>query len=213
MARCLGVQAPTAAQVYRLEILPRLQALPQAVRDTAMLLMLRHLPALQQQDRSFTQLLSQTAFLPSGNGVLHVPGALYDPRSPELVALLDPDACFPAPAFCGDLSDAVQDEQQQRAPGGSGFSSLAVLQQLGLRSTAQLDTLILAARYVERVAADGDEDMAVARGKVGSMQIAPAQLPVCAAAASHQAVFVLWGPVCEALCNQHSHIAYLSMLL
>lgn len=172
MVRHLGVQAPTAAQVYRREVLPRLSSLPQMVRDPAMLLMLRHLSDLQQQDRSFTQLLSGTAFLPSGNGELHVPSDLYDPRIPELVALLDPEACFPAPAFCGDVSDAMQDgEQQQQRDGGSSnssFSSLVVLQQLGLRCTAQLDTLVLAARFVQKVAADGDEDMAVARGKVGA---------------------------------------------
>lgn len=165
MVRYLGVQAPTAAQVYRTDILPQLSTFSQAVRDDAMLLMLRHLSDLQQQDRGFTQLLSQTPFLPSGKGELHVPNQLYDPRSPELVALLDPDACFPAPAFCGDVLDSGQDEQQQQHR-GSGFSSLAVLQQLGLRSSAQLDTLVAAARYVEKVAADGDEDMAVARGKV-----------------------------------------------
>lgn len=169
MIKHLGVQAPTAAQVYRSDILPQLTALPRSVRDTAVLLMLRHLPDVLQQDSGFGQLLAQTAFLPSGRGELHVPSELYDPRSPELVALLDPDACFPAPAFCGDVADATQDEQRQRR-GGSGssgsFSTLAVLQQLGLRSSAQLDTLVAAARYVERVAAEGDEDMAVARGKV-----------------------------------------------
>ena len=170
MVRYLGVTAPSAAQVYRDDILPKLQTLPQPVRDTAMLLMLHHLPDLQQQHRTFAQLLARTPFLPSGKGTLHAPGELYDPRSPELVALLDPDACFPAPAFCGDVSEPGQDEQQeQRAGGGGGsFSSLAVLQQLGLRCAAQLDTLVLAARYVEKVAADGDADMAVARGKVGS---------------------------------------------
>jgi hypothetical protein len=131
-----------------------------------MLLLLRHLPDLQQQDRGFIQLLVQTAFLPSGEGTLHTPRELYDPRSPELIALLDPDACFPAPAFCGDVSDGGNEDQQEQRGGGGSFSSLAVLQQLGLRSAAQLDTLVLAARYVEKVAAEGDADMAVARGKV-----------------------------------------------
>lgn len=169
MVKHLGVQAPTAAQVYRSDILPQLTALPRSVRDTAMLLMLRHLPDVLQQDSGFGQLLAQMAFLPSGKGELHVPSELYDPRSPELAALLDPDACFPAPAFCGDVADATQDEQRQRRGGSSSsgsFSTLAVLQQLGLRSSAQLDTLVAAARYVERVVAEGDEDMAVARGKV-----------------------------------------------
>lgn len=170
MVKFLGVQAPTAAQVYRSDILPKLHTLPQAVRDRAMLLMLRQLPDLQQQDSSFLQLLAQTPFLPSGKGVLHVPSELYDPRSPELVALLDPGACFPASAFCGDASDAAQDDQQgpNSSSSSNSFSSLAALQQLGLRSSAQLDTLVLAARYVAQVSADGDMDMAVARGKVSS---------------------------------------------
>lgn len=168
MVKFLGVQAPSAAQVYRSDILPKLHTLPQAVRDRTMLLMLRQLPDLQQQDNNFPQLLAQTAFLPSGKGVLHVPSELYDPRSPELVALLDPDACFPAPAFCGDASDAAQDNQQGPSSSTSSFSSLAALQQLGLRSSAQLDTLVLAARYVAQVSVDGDVDMAVARGKVSS---------------------------------------------
>jgi sacsin len=171
MVRFLGVQAPTAAQVYRTDVLPKLATLPRSVRDRAMLLLLRHLPDLQQQDRGFAQLLSQTPFLPSGKGELHVPGDLYDPRTPELVALLDPDACFPAPAFCGDVLGAAQEDQQQRGGSGGSFSNLAVLQQLGLRSSAQLDTLVAAARYVEKVAADGDEDMAVARSKVCSMSV------------------------------------------
>lgn len=132
---------------------------------------------------------------------------LYDPRSPELVALLDPDASFPAAAFCsndksfltassaasttssaipgagGDTttitavhpvspgdeevdssSEGVDDDNDGA---GSGSSSLAALQQLGLRSTADLMTLVAAAKYVERTARAGDEDMAVARGKVG----------------------------------------------
>lgn len=189
MVRHLSLEAPSAAHVYRSDILPKLATLPQPVRDTAMLLMLRHLPDLQQQDRGFAQLLAQTPFLPSGSGQLHVPSDLYDPRVPELVALLDPDACFPAPAFCGDVSGEpghLDDEQQQQQRGGAGsgggggggFSSLAVLQQLGLRSSAQLDTLVQAALYVEKVAADGDEDMAVARGKVRSWQ---AQLPFVSA--------------------------------
>jgi sacsin len=200
MVRHLAVHAPTAAQVYRTDILPQLTALPRSVRDTAMLLMLRHLPDLQQQDSGFGQLLAQTAFLPSGKEELHVPSELYDPRTPELVALLDPDACFPAPAFCGDVADATQDEQQQQRGSSGSFSTLAVLQQLGLRSSAQLDTLVAAARYVERVAAEGDDDMAVARGKVC---VGPICLFVCLLSVSG------WGdscrlafcPMCRSFCG------------
>jgi hypothetical protein len=191
MVSCLGVQAPSAAQVYRSDVLPRLQALPQPVRDRAMLLMLRQLPDLQQQDRGFVQLLTQTAFLPSGSRQLHRPSQLYDPRSPELVALLDPDACFPAPAFCGDVSDTEQARQQGASD--SGFSSLAMLQQLGLRSGAQLDTLVQAARYVEKLAASGDEDMAVARGKVRWQRLILGHT-MCDPCCGHADTFIMvWG--------------------
>jgi hypothetical protein len=61
-------------------------------------------------------------------------------------------------------SEGVDDDNDGA---GSGSSSLAALQQLGLRSTADLMTLVAAAKYVERTARAGDEDMAVARGKVG----------------------------------------------
>jgi hypothetical protein len=59
MARHLGVAAPSAAAVYRDVLLPQLPSLPEAVRDAAMLRMLRCLGDLQQQDRGFTQLLAQ----------------------------------------------------------------------------------------------------------------------------------------------------------
>jgi sacsin len=196
----LGAKAPSAAAVYRSELLPNLGTLPAAVRDEAMLLLLRSLPELQHHDRGLMALLAATPFLPNGQGQLHTPAELYDPRCPELVALLDPDACFPAPAFCGGGSssssggDGVgaepggdeqqQQQQQQQQQGGqrrrrsssgsgsggggvgSGFSSLAVLQQLGLRSVPHLGTFVEAGRYVERLAREGDEELAAARGMV-----------------------------------------------
>jgi hypothetical protein len=59
MARHLGVAAPSAARVYRDVLLPLLPSLPEDVREAAMLRMLRCLSDLQQQDRSFTQLLAE----------------------------------------------------------------------------------------------------------------------------------------------------------
>jgi hypothetical protein len=124
-----------------------------------------------QASASAVALLSQTPFVPNSLGQLHTPGQLYDPRMPELVALLDPDACFPAAAFCStSLSSAAAGEsvlQDGSDNCSDGFSSLAALQQLGMRSSADLGTLVRAARYVEKTAREGDEDMAVARGKVG----------------------------------------------
>jgi hypothetical protein len=126
----------------------------------------------------YSLLIPQTPFVPNSLGQLHTPAQLYDPRVPELVALLDPDACFPAAAFCTTplLSAAASDKAAPVLPADAadaadagvvdGFTSLAALQQLGLRSSADLGTLLLAARYVEKTAREGDEDMAVARGKV-----------------------------------------------
>ncbi|WIA11333.1 hypothetical protein OEZ85_011456 [Tetradesmus obliquus] len=187
MARHLGVAAPSAAAVYRDVLLPQLHLLPEAVRDAALLRMLRCLAELQQQDRGFMQLLAQTPFVPNSLGQLHTPSKLYDPRVPELVALLDPEACFPAAAFCSATNTAntantaetsARDSIESAAAGvngggygvedegNDGFSSLAALQQLGLRGRADLGTLLLAARYVEKTAREGNGDMAVARGKV-----------------------------------------------
>ena len=45
---------------------------------------------------------SRTPFVPNGAGTLCTPTALYDPRVPDLVALLDPDSAFPAEAFAED---------------------------------------------------------------------------------------------------------------
>jgi hypothetical protein len=59
MVRHLGVAAPSAARVYRDVLLPQLQSLSEDIRDAAMLRMLSCLVDLQQQDRSFTQLLAQ----------------------------------------------------------------------------------------------------------------------------------------------------------
>lgn len=118
----------------------------------------------------------QTPFVPNASGKLHTPSELYDPRVPELVALLDPETCFPAPAFCSEsLPDPAAEVTSLITPSAAGagedaaslgFSGLAALQQLGLRSSADLGTLVVAAKFVERTAREGDEDMAVARGKV-----------------------------------------------
>lgn len=122
-------------------------------------------------------IVPQTSFVPNASGKLHTPSQLYDPRVPELVALLDPDTCFPGPALCTDHLEPIRDQSEaaQSSEGSEGtaggFSGLSALQQLGLRSTADLGTLVKAAKFVERTAKEGDEDMAVARGKVSERRI------------------------------------------
>jgi hypothetical protein len=56
--------------------------------------------------------------VPNGAGALLAPPSLHDPRVPELLALLDPDAAFPAPELASDAG------------------ALAALQRLGLRTAA-----------------------------------------------------------------------------
>ena len=56
--------------------------------------------------------------MPNGAGQLLAPAALFDPRVPELLALLDPEAAFPALELASD--------------GGA----LAALQRLGMRTAA-----------------------------------------------------------------------------
>ncbi|GLC59948.1 hypothetical protein PLESTB_001557000 [Pleodorina starrii] len=225
MVSYLGVRAVTAAETYRSHVLPALASLPAELRNAAVLGVLRGLPQLSSQDRGFGAWLAQVPFVPNNKGELHTPGELYDPRNPDLAALLDPEADFPAAsllleaagaptsaaataaaaAAAGNgatpaegLSGAVEASGGAAAPppdgaarrrssseggGGAGDASLVLymLQQLGLRTTASFDTLLRAARFVERVAdaaaaaaatpgasgsaAAEDADMAVARGK------------------------------------------------
>jgi len=114
----LAVPAPSAPEVYRTCVLPRLAALAPALRDVAVVTMLRALSALEARDASFVRGLTQVAFVPNGAGALLSPTSLHDPRVPELLALLNPEAAFP----CAELS--------------SDATALAALQRLGLRGTA-----------------------------------------------------------------------------
>jgi sacsin len=92
----------------------------------------------------------QVPFVPNGKGQLHSPSKLYDPRIPELVRLLDPDSSFPADLFVADNL------------------ALGMLQQLGLQSSASLDTVLKAAGYVAQLGQQGKEEPAVEKGKVSS---------------------------------------------
>ena len=131
-----------------------LAALNPGLRDAAVLALLGQLPALLKLDTAFVDELRAVAFVPNAQGQLFCPGQLYDPRNPDLLALLDQTTSFPSEDFCA-------------AP-----SALAALQQLGLRWSPGPDTLLSAARFVERLGSEADAsgnpddmDMAVARGK------------------------------------------------
>lgn len=203
MAAKLGVGAPSAAATYVHHVLPRLEQLaPQVgwdapcllacciyaacpcaplacrpklialterlllshttphaqVRDAAMLAALRQLPSLVGQEPTLLAVMQAARFVPDASGRLHAPRELYDPRNQDLLGLLDPEQQFPSAAFCG------------------AESALPMLQRLGLRTSAGLDTLLAAARFVAALwdgAADAaaseraaQQAEAAARGKV-----------------------------------------------
>ena len=108
--------------------------------------------------------------MPNASGQLCRPSQLYDPRTPELRALLNPATAFPAACYCSDHPGQLQPQAASgNGGGGGGGGALPQLQQLGLKVEADLKTLVEAARYVQQTA---DEDelggivLAVARGKV-----------------------------------------------
>ncbi|GAX84471.1 hypothetical protein CEUSTIGMA_g11891.t1 [Chlamydomonas eustigma] len=160
IVKYLGVKELTACEMYTQHLLSLdLNSVPTSVRDEALIGMLQQLPVLSQIDQGFALKVKSISFLPNNKGVLLKPCQLYDPRNPDLVALLDPEACFPADVFCEELI-------------------LQALQQLGLRTQPGTDTVIEAARYIEKLGIEADDavkigdmkgeddqNMAVARGK------------------------------------------------
>ncbi len=118
--------------VHNHRVLARLDQLPPAVRDNAMLAALERLGSLSAADPDLLVLLSQTQFVPTASGQLVTPTSLYDPRVPELLELLDAsrDLVFPDP--------------------DSAFSSahtLNTLSRLGLRSGVTLLAVLDSARH------------------------------------------------------------------
>ncbi|KXZ55127.1 hypothetical protein GPECTOR_3g279 [Gonium pectorale] len=225
----LGVRPVSAAEAYRRvataasHVLPVLSSLPPELRDAAVLGVLRGLPQLGAQDRSFAAWLAQVPFVPNNKGELHVPGELYDPRIPELAALLDPETDFPATSLLLEAAGAAdaasasagaatttsnpQPPQQLRpeqegggvprvssasgvggAGGGGGGGATAadaslvlyMLQQLGLRTAASMDTLLRAARFVERLA----DAAAEATAEASAAAVSTASTPTARLAAA-----------------------------
>eukprot|EP00884_Botryococcus_braunii_P020227 jgi/Botrbrau1/6889/Bobra.67_3s0008.1 len=107
--------------------------------------LLRQLPSISHKDRGLVEQLRGTAFVPTASGSLLSPSAVYDPRNPDLLGLLD-EACFPFSIFAEDES------------------LLAALQVLGMRSTVTPETLLQSARLIESLART-DDIAANARGK------------------------------------------------
>jgi sacsin len=141
----LGVARRSRAQFFRDDLLRRWERVPRGARTQAALTLLRELPALCGEERSFADAIAACAFVATASGQDRAPRDLYDPRVPELAALLDATTCFPAPPF---------DAPELAAP----------LAALGMRRAVTPDAVLEAARCVEAQAARGEAAAAQERG-------------------------------------------------
>ena len=147
LAAHFGVSQRSRSSFFREDVtLPsRWQALPKPLRQGAALTILRELPALCAEDADFVAAMSGLAFVPTPSGQARCPAQLYDPHVTDLLALLDPGTCFPAPPF---------DSPELVAP----------LAALGLRRSVTQAVVLDAARGVAALAGRGDMTAAVDRG-------------------------------------------------
>ena len=98
---CLGVARVSPAAFLKTRVLARLDVLPARALDLAMLEALRTLGSLTHHDETISELIANAPFVRTGSGKRFPPKALYDPRVPELAALLaaSADVSFPAAPF------------------------------------------------------------------------------------------------------------------
>lgn len=144
--RYYGIEQMRKASFYKQHVLHKVKELHPEVRDSVMLSLLKELPQLCSEEASFRDCLKILEFVPTSNGSLKSPSALYDPRNEELYALLDDSDSFPFGVF------------QE-----SGI--LDMLQGLGLGTTVSPETVIESARQVEQLMHE-DQQRAHLRGKV-----------------------------------------------
>ncbi|GFZ15718.1 zinc finger, C3HC4 type (RING finger) family protein [Actinidia rufa] len=144
--RYYGIEQMRKASFYKQHVLHRVKDLQPDVRDNIMLSLLQELPQLCVEDASFKEYLRNLEFIPTSNGSLKSPSALYDPRNEELYDLLEDSDSFP----CGVFQE-------------SGI--LDMLQGLGLGMTVSPETVIQSARQVEWLMHE-DQQRAYMKGKV-----------------------------------------------
>ncbi len=135
-------------------------------------------------ERAASALPAGLPLVPNGAGAMHTARQLYDPREPDLAALLDPDAAFPAEPFASDDGEGfgeglrmvwALDPYVRCSKGmtilrlafvhvamGACAEALTGLALLGLRQSAGPDTLLDAARFVQRCAEKADRALAAA---------------------------------------------------
>ena len=80
-------------------LLRRLDAIPSRARNRAMRRVLATLGSLTAADRGIADAIARAPFVPTRSGALAAPSSLYDPRIPELAALLDARSNFPTAPF------------------------------------------------------------------------------------------------------------------
>lgn len=130
----LGAADATLTSAYAAFVLPRLASMSDATVQAAMLQLLRKLPDVAVQDRGIVEALRTMEFVDTVDG-RRAPSVLYDPRVPQLQALLSGSAHFPAPPYD---SEGV----------------LATLSMLGMQRVVRPDTLLQAAAHVEALAGE-----------------------------------------------------------
>lgn len=146
LQRYYGLERMGKARLYRKQVFSRIKDMQAEDRDRIMLSVLRDLPHLCIEDSCFKEALRNIEFVPTHTGAIKCPGALYDPRNEELLALLEDSDLFPDGAF-------VEPE------------ILDVLQGLGLRTSASPETVLLSAQFIDRIRQE-DPEKAFLRGKI-----------------------------------------------
>ena len=140
----LGVAQVSLPAFCRKHVLGRMGALAPSMVEIVMCEALRQLPSLLAEDRTLGDLLRVSAFVSTASGQLCAPQNLFDPRVPELLAILDPHSYFPVGEFASQ-------------------PILGALGMLGMQAVATRSAIFSSARSVESLAASSPA-AAMARG-------------------------------------------------
>ncbi|KAH9323717.1 hypothetical protein KI387_018356, partial [Taxus chinensis] len=141
----LGIQRPSKKQFYMEHIVNTLSKF--ASQPEVMLKVILDLKLLAQEDSTVRKSISELPFILTAQGSLQKPGRLYDPRVPELQALLHEDAFFPS--------------RELNAP-----EVLDFLVGLGLRNSLGQKGLLDSARSIAMLYEAGKESEAFKRAKI-----------------------------------------------
>lgn len=139
------VREPEKAEFYKDHVLPRMsEFLSQPAIVSAIV---RDVKVLIENDNSVRDAFSEAPFVLAASGAWLHPSRLYDPRVPELHKLLHKETFFPSEKFM--TTEIIE-----------------LLASFGLKRTFGFSTLLDIARSVSLVHNSGQEDEAVAHGKM-----------------------------------------------